>query len=251
MQDAELLQALAANTAFLRGVGVASPGARLIERDGLLATVVPTCPQRSIVNSVIYHEPAALAPAYDELEATYAAAGVQAWTVWASPADTEVTALLAARGHVLDAAPQMMGMGLDELPAARPNGPADWDRAIEPSVLGAINDEAYGYGRSLRDAFAHFPLGAAHWYVARLEGEPVTCLMALDQGTDTDIDMVATRPQARGRGLVTELLAHALFDARERGMRSTTLVASKLGRPVYERLGYRALGPIELWERRG
>ena len=45
-------------------------------------------------------------------------------------------------------------------------------------------------------------------------------------------------------------MGHALADASERGCRTTTLVATRLGRPVYERLGYRSLGPIEMWEQR-
>ena len=27
-------------------------------------------------------------------------------------------------------------------------------------------------------------------------------------------------------------------------------MATRLGRPVYERLGFRALGPLQMWERR-
>ena len=49
-------------------------------------------------------------------------------------------------------------------------------------------------------------------------------------------------PEARGRGIAGKLLAHALADAAERGLETSTLVATPLGRPVYERLGYREFG---------
>ena len=62
--------------------------------------------------------------------------------------------------------------------------------------------------------------------------------------------MVAVVPEARGRGLSGKLIAHSLADAVERGQQTSTLVATKLGRPVYERLGFRALGVLEMWERR-
>jgi predicted GNAT family acetyltransferase len=62
--------------------------------------------------------------------------------------------------------------------------------------------------------------------------------------------MVAVVPEARGQGLSGKLIAHALADAVERGRRTSTLVATKLGRPVYEKLGYRPLGVLEMWERR-
>ena len=56
--------------------------------------------------------------------------------------------------------------------------------------------------------------------------------------------------EARGRGLATRLLRRALADARARGQASTTLVATAKGAPVYERIGYRSVGRIEMWERR-
>ena len=61
----------------------------------------------------------------------------------------------------------------------------------------------------------------------------------------------ATVPEARGRGLVSGLLHRALRDARERGCRTSTTQATAMGRPVYERIGYRDLGPIHMYERRG
>jgi GNAT superfamily N-acetyltransferase len=71
-----------------------------------------------------------------------------------------------------------------------------------------------------------------------------------DHGTNSDLEWVAVVPEARGRGLSGKLLAHALADAAERGLLTTTLVASPLGRPVYERAGYRPLGALQMWERR-
>jgi hypothetical protein len=41
-----------------------------------------------------------------------------------------------------------------------------------------------------------------------------------------------------------------LEQARERGKRASTLIATKLGYPVYEKLGYREVGALEMWERR-
>lgn len=72
----------------------------------------------------------------------------------------------------------------------------------------------------------------------------------LDHGGDAEVNFVATVPEARGRGLAGSLMTLALDDARERGRVTTTLVATKLGRPVYERMGYRPLGTVEMWEHR-
>jgi GNAT superfamily N-acetyltransferase len=69
-------------------------------------------------------------------------------------------------------------------------------------------------------------------------------------GDNCDITLVATLPEARGRGMAGALIRRALADARERGCRTTTLVATRLGYPVYARLGYRDLGRLQMWERR-
>ena len=94
------------------------------------------------------------------------------------------------------------------------------------------------------------PDGALDLYVACQEGEPVACCATTDIGANTEVDMVAVVPEARGQGLSGKLLAHALADAVERGCTTSTLVATQLGRPVYERLGYRGLGVLEMWELR-
>ena len=52
--------------------------------------------------------------------------------------------------------------------------------------------------------------------------------------------MVAVVPEARGRGITGKLLGHALADAAERGSETSTLIATPLGYPVYERAGFRA-----------
>ena len=79
---------------------------------------------------------------------------------------------------------------------------------------------------------------------------PAACLVVVDHEANADVQMVAVVPEARGGGLAGKLLAHALADAAERGIETSTLVATKLGRPVYERLGYRDFGVLQMWERR-
>jgi GNAT superfamily N-acetyltransferase len=47
-----------------------------------------------------------------------------------------------------------------------------------------------------------------------------------------------TAPEARGRGLATELLQHAVDECRKANVRIITLHASKFGRPIYEKFGF-------------
>jgi ribosomal protein S18 acetylase RimI-like enzyme len=60
--------------------------------------------------------------------------------------------------------------------------------------------------------------------------------------------MVGVVPEARGRGIAGKLLRHALADAAERGNETATLVATRMGYPVYERAGFRALERLSMWE---
>jgi GNAT superfamily N-acetyltransferase len=47
-----------------------------------------------------------------------------------------------------------------------------------------------------------------------------------------------TAPEARGRGLATQLLEHAVDVCKKANVGVITLHASKFGRPIYERFGF-------------
>ena len=157
--------------------------------------------------------------------------------------------MLERAGHVLDATPVTMGARLD---AVQPPGeqPEDWYRTGDVSDVGPLNDRAYGYEDSFTRAFRGLPTDALGIYVARLDDRPVSCLGTIDRDGDRHIVLVATLPEARGRGLARGLLAHALRDGRKHGLETTSLIATKLGAPLYEGLGYRSVGTLEMWERR-
>jgi GNAT superfamily N-acetyltransferase len=250
MDDGLLLARMLANMrAFFRLVGRASSGARTVERDGLTATVVPVVPERSVFNSVIYEDRAALAGALDELAEIYQRAGVRAWTVWVPEGDRASARLLEEAGNHLDARPAAMALTLDGV--ERPEGLLDWTGEAEIEDLGRVNDDAYDFeGDPWRRALEGLPSGEAHLYVARLDGRPASGLLTLDHEGDCGVYCVAALPAARGRGLTSGLIRHALADAHERGCTTSTLQATKMGRPLYERLGYRSLGAMEMWERR-
>jgi GNAT superfamily N-acetyltransferase len=235
---------------FCRLMGRASEGARLLERDEVTAAVVPACPERSVLNSVAYERSAALRDAYDEVAAAYAAIGAT-WTVWVHHGDREAAAFLQSRGHVLDAEPAAMGRELDHVARPPAGALSDWNATGSVADVGPINDRAYGFRTdSFTRGLAAFPADAAHVYTVAEDGRPVACLMIVDHERNADVEWVAVVPEARGRGLSGKLLAHALADAAERGAETSTLVATRLGRPVYERLGFRSLGALQMWERR-
>jgi GNAT superfamily N-acetyltransferase len=234
---------------FCRTVAQASEDARAVELDGVTAAVVPAAPDRSVANSVMYDSPAALEAALAALTRTYDDAGVRAWTVWVPAGDGSGSAVLERAGHTLDGLPTAMAMTLDGFDRA-PSPEVAIDDEPDLTDIGRLNDRAYGFeGDQFERALTRCPPGM-HAYVARLEGTPAACVAAADHGEDCGIYFVATAAEARGRGLATELLVRALADARRRGRRTTSLQSTAMGRPVYERLGYRDLGTLQMWERR-
>jgi GNAT superfamily N-acetyltransferase len=234
---------------FYRFLAQASAGAELWERGGVIALVSPMAPERSFCNGVLYSDPAALVASLPELERIYENAGVRAWTVWVHARDRDAAAALADAGHVLDANPAAMAVELDRF-AEAPSPGVDIRPGAGVAEVARINDAAYGYDGDFAGMLTTLPEGAYELYVASLNGEPSACTGAFRHGDNCDITLVATVPEARGHGLATELMKRALADAREHGCSTTTLVATKLGEPIYARLGYRGLGTLEMWERR-
>jgi GNAT superfamily N-acetyltransferase len=236
--------------AFYRLLASGSAGAHLVEADGVLAAVVPAAPLRSYPNAVLYRDASALERAYDELETAYGRAGVRAWTVWVPEGDREAVALLERRGHRLDATPTAMGARLEELALDGPEPAGDWTAEGDIADVGRLNDAAYGYEDTFVRVFGDIAGTAVRRYVAHEDGEPAACVLTTLHEGNCEVDGVATTPRARGRGLASALMRQALRDALDAGCETTTLIATAAGRPLSDRLGYRALGRVEMWERR-
>jgi GNAT superfamily N-acetyltransferase len=213
------------------------------ERDGVGAVVTPAVPQRSVVNSVIYKRGADVAAAYDWLSELYA--DVAAWTVWVPPGDDVTGRFLESRGHKLDATPQAMAL---ELSSYDPPDQLSVPERGTLEQLARINEAAYPWrdGSMERAVGGLRSSGDLRIYVT----EDTSALGILDHDGDASVVLVATLPEARGRGLSSRLLAGALLEARERGNDISTLQATKLGEGVYARLGYESLGAMQMWEKR-
>jgi GNAT superfamily N-acetyltransferase len=235
---------------FLRVLGGSSPGARVFESNGVLGAVVPACPERGLVNSMVYDDVAGLAAVLDEVESTYRAEGINARIVWVPEFDEEAIALMDGAGYRYDGAPLAMHADLDDL-AEVPVGDLDWDTEATPDEVGRINDAAYGIPAS--EGFSPALASPAHvaglrFYRARVDGETACIVGTMDHGSDLGFYFVATLPEFRGRQLTTRLMRVALDEGRERGLTTTSLQASKMGEPIYERLGYRGTFGLQLWE---
>jgi GNAT superfamily N-acetyltransferase len=113
-----------------------------------------------------------------------------------------------------------------------------------------VNDLAYGnFDGRLERTLAPLPAGILRAYRADLADEPAAVALALHHGEDCGVSFVATVPKARRRGLASRVMRQALTVAAEHGCTTTTLQATEVGERLYERLGYRRLCSMQLWER--
>lgn len=229
--------------------GSGHPHSQLIRRDGLLASLAPAAPQRSLFNSVVYERPAALRAEIEALAELYDSHGIGAWTVWVPDEDRATARWLGERGHALDAEPRAMAMELAD-PVEVPAPPAGVEPGpCDPATAADLNDRAYGYDA---DGFRAGLAGetAIRWHGAYLDGTAVGCLGTIAVGDDCCVTGVATPPEHQGRGIAGWLLRLALAAAREEGMRTASLQATKAAAPLYERLGFADHGFVEMWELR-
>lgn len=85
--------------------------------------------------------------------------------------------------------------------------------------------------------------GWRHW-VGYLDGRPVACSSAVVGEHHVDVENIAALEETRGRGVGRAITAVATAANPDL---PAMLISSDLGRPVYERLGYRNLMRFTLW----
>ena len=114
-------------------------------------------------------------------------------------------------------------------------GRIDLLRDPDPSVIAALKT----LSTATRAASPWAPLASTTimGWLALDGGEPVSCALAHDTSGDCHITLVATLAGHRGRGTPAILVRALVRDGVSRGCTTTTLIATKAGAPVYERLG--------------
>jgi GNAT superfamily N-acetyltransferase len=239
----------ASHVAFFRQLG---RSARVVVRSDGGQVAVTTGVPFPFLNGVMATRltPEAVDAAIDREVGHFTADGLPFfWWVGPTTAPADLGERLRARGF--SRAFEMPGMAadLDALPEAGPLPEgiaiervadavslAQWNRIalaafdfppeLEESVLAIETD----LGWSPDDPY--------HRYLGRLDGQPVAS-SALYMGAGVaGIFTVGTLPEARRRGTGRAITLAPLLDARERGYRVGILSASRMGEPIYRRLGF-------------
>jgi GNAT superfamily N-acetyltransferase len=248
----ELLERMARSLqAWQRALGCAATGGEVVEVGGLVGSIVPAVPSRSILNAAALARGMSLEPGVIATVASrYADAGISAWGVWMHEDETESGAVLAASGLTIDSRPTAMGLHLLTLgPAAAPEG-ISVERTRDVALLAEPLAAGYGFPPALLTGGLPGLLDYAEGWVALVDGVPASGAVVVRCAGDAGIFLVATAPSLRGRGAAEAVVRHALLHARAAGCTTSTLQSSEMGRSVYERIGYAAVGTYLLWEQR-
>ena len=248
MDDATLSQRLWDGFGQLQALlgGHAGPG-RVIERNGLIASIVPGAPESPTLNAAVALDPDEAPQHLGELKRRYKDANIRRWGMWLDSRASLAAQALTHAGMVVTTASPGMGARIDDLELTE-NGdllPADL-----PTV-GRVNDLAYGnYDGRLERTLAPLPNGILHGYRVDHQGKPAAVALALHHNEDCGFSFVATVPKARRKGLATSVMWQALKAARHSGCTTTTLQATDVGERLYRALGFRHLCVMQLWELR-
>jgi ribosomal protein S18 acetylase RimI-like enzyme len=248
MDDGTLRQRLWLGFARLQTLlGGQAAGGVVIERPGVVASIVPAAPESPTLNAAIAMaddlDPALLR----ELHDLYRDAGVRRWGVWTDAGGHRVIEALEAFKLRLSTSSPGMAAAIDELDLDGHAGGVTADLA----TVGRVNDMAYGNPDSrLERTLAPLAPGPLRGYRADHDGHPASVALALHHDGDCGVSFVATAPQARRRGLARDVMARVAVEARADGCTSASLQATDLGEKLYAALGYRIVSDMQLWERR-
>jgi GNAT superfamily N-acetyltransferase len=110
--------------------------------------------------------------------------------------------------------------------------------------------EAAGWNQTAADWQRVLALDPDGCFAIECDGEVRATTTAVCFGEELAwVGMVLTDAQYRGRGFARRLMEHALVYLRAKRVAWIKLDATDMGRPLYERLGFREEGGIERWIR--
>lgn len=84
-------------------------------------------------------------------------------------------------------------------------------------------------------------------YLGEVAGSPASTSLRVTTGAVVGVYMVMTLEAFRHRGVGTAMTWRAAQDGIEEGGSISYLQASEMGRPLYEKLGYRAVEEYQIW----
>lgn len=230
-------------------VGGEAPGA-LVTRAAGVALVATGLPLR-MFNQVIVEGKSVPSEPIAAAVATTRARGDRFVVHLRSGTDDRYLPLMAELGLVpLSAGPWMPGMALHPLPTPRAAEPSPGHEIRHvtdgPGVRDHVVTAAAGFGMPVNwieavmtEALAARPEAAV--YVGYTDGRPVSTGLGFRTGRTIGVYNIATIESARRRGYGAAMTMRIVADGAADGCDVAILQATDMGRPIYERLGFRTV----------
>ena len=246
MSTDDLAAAVDANlVAVWRSLPPTVPGGHVLDGDGFV--LVDTCSPIPAFNAAFVTAPIRDPDALLDAVRAYFEPHARSFMIWCradlpSAEAVRETALL--RGFT-DGGKEP-GMALHPIPGS-PSTPAGLtiEEITDPDAVSRhASLAAEGFGapaEELARLFSGRLLDVARVFVGSVDGTDVATAISMVTGDVAGIYSVATLEPHRSRGFGEALTWAAVAAGREAGCDVATLQASALGRPVYERMGFRTV----------
>lgn len=217
-----------------------SVGARVTRSPTVAAAVFPSW--LPLNNAIMLTGPADPAATVSELAPAYADAGVDVWALWLPSRTTDFDApdeVQSVGGLERDTTTLVMDKDLT--PSLRYD-----DRVVRTSIdtLKRVTDDEPVPRADLEQPESASDLSA---WVMVVDELAVSCAWTFLHHGDCGIYAVGTLPGWRRRGFARALMEHVLADAWHKGARTASLQSTRMGQPLYESLGFTAVGRYEEW----
>ncbi len=225
-------------------------GAEVLERDGLVLSLT-NVPEPSLNSAFVEREPSDPVGALGWAEEEMASRGHTFGVEYPPGRWPALDRAIVERGLERLFARPVMGVPLASLPEPDPATRITVVRSMEDAlVLARVDAEAFGTPLEISErVFAPNLVGVegSRGFVAWLGDEPVGTAVAQAGVGATGVFGVGVVPSARRRGIGRAL---TLTAARAFTADLAWLLPTEMGRPLYERLGFRDLETWEVWVRR-
>ncbi len=255
MDDATLARLEHENMIETMSAGVANaPGSLVRRRDGvvLLASGLPV----RFFNQVSIESGDATPEAVAEAIAALRERGQPFEVHLRRGADDRFRPLMAELALMLPAeADPMPGMGLHPIPPSVTPIPDDHEiRQVDNRAGMEDHLRAGALGFGMPEAMLRAIVALDTWqrpdnavYVGYTDGQPVTTGLGVRTGKTIGVYNIATIESARRRGLGAAITERVAADGAAAGCDVAILQSSPMGRPIYERLGYRTVVEYDGW----
>ena len=204
--------------------------------------------------ALIEREPEDAAAALAEAERVFSAHGRSLGVDVERGRHPDVDAALRAMGLEMVATRPAMAMRVQDLEPARVPEGVEIVPVTDPELLAGLVDVEVGAFETDRPvaegllAPSQLSLPNVRVYAALVEGRAVAQAVTNTHGGAVGVFGVATLPEYRRRGIGTAITAFAIDDVRDEADLAW-LQSTEMGRPLYERMGFRPVSDWDVWVR--